>query len=205
MRDRRRTAGYALWVAGGALLVMAGGRYASGAIQQDRARTLWEEQLARAGVAASRVSLTAASHRRTVTEGYPIARLVIPRLGLDHIVFEGVSEQALNAGPGHLPGSVLPGQPGNAIISAHRDRHFNDLGKLQIGDTIETQAIQERVMWVVTGRKIVGKDAPALFNTVEPTLTLSTCWPIRYLGTAPDRLIITAKPIGSPAHRRIGA
>jgi hypothetical protein len=69
-----------------------------------------------------------------------VARLLIPRLGLDEIVLEGVDDFALNAGPGHLPGSAFPGEAGNSIISAHRDRHFAGLGAIEPGDTVVTES-----------------------------------------------------------------
>ena len=49
--------------------------------------------------------------------------------------------------------------------------------------------------WVIVSERVVDKDTKALFPSVDPTLTLTTCWPIQYLGSAPDRLIVTAKPI----------
>jgi len=94
-----------------------------------------------------------------------------------------------------VPGSALPGHRGNAIISAHRDRHFKRFDELAIGDTIATESDRSRTTWVVVARRIVDKDAPALLRERDATLTLTTCWPIRYLGTAPERLIITAKPV----------
>jgi sortase A len=129
-------------------------------------------------------------------EGAPIARLVIPRLSLDEIVVEGVSDWALNVGPGHFPGTPYPGEPGNAVISAHRDRHFRHLDQLAIGDTIRTETTHSTTTWVIIGRKVVEKDAPALFRSSTARLTLTTCWPVIYLGSAPDRLILTAEPVG---------
>ena len=65
---------------------------------------------------------------REIRRGAVVARLVIPAINLDEIVMEGVGPVELNGGPGHFPGSVLPGEAGNAILSAHRDRHFRRLG-----------------------------------------------------------------------------
>jgi sortase A len=129
---------------------------------------------------------------RTTVRGAPIGRLVIPALGLDEVMVEGVEESQLVAGPGHLPGSPHPGEAGNSIISAHRDRHFRKLDDLAIGDTIVTQTRHERTVWRVTGRRVVTAAAPVLRSTPDAQLTLTTCWPVRYLGPAPDRLIITA-------------
>jgi sortase A len=132
--------------------------------------------------------------------------MVIPAIDLDEIVLQGVDDDALNAGPGHLAGSVFPGERGNSVISAHRDRHFNRLGELQVGDTIRTESGRHEVSWVVVSKRVIQRDRPALFTFADPTLTLTTCWPIRYLGPAPERLIVTAKPLrGAEPARRLAA
>ena len=132
---------------------------------------------------------------REIRRGTPIARLLIPSIGLDEIVTEGVGPVELNGGPGHYPGSVLPGDAGNSILSAHRDRHFSRVGELAVGSRIRTETHQQTAEWVVTERRIVSKDTPALFEESEATLTLTTCWPLRYFGPAPDRLLIVAKRV----------
>lgn len=139
-----------------------------------------------------RARLTGTAERGPKARGAPVGRLVIPALGLDEIVVEGVEEPQLVAGPGHLPGSPYPGEKGNAIISAHRDRHFRKLDKLAIGDTIVTQTRHDKTVWIVSARRVVTASAPVLRSTPDAQLTLTTCWPVRYLGPAPDRLIITA-------------
>jgi sortase A len=128
--------------------------------------------------------------------GAPVARLRIPRIELDEIVVEGVGDRELNAGPGHLPGSVLPGDHGNAIISAHRDRHFHGLDRLAVGDTVYTETVQGARAWIIADRRVLDREAPALFAASTPVLTLTTCWPVRYFGPAPDRLLLVATPIG---------
>jgi LPXTG-site transpeptidase (sortase) family protein len=196
-----RIAGAGLCIAGAVLIGHAGFRYARGAYQADLARQQWEARQAQSAVAAARErvanSVTFAS--RSLAVGTPVARLRIPRIGLDEIVIEGVGDDELNAGPGHLPGSALPGMPGNAVISAHRDRHFSRLDALQLGDTIRTETGQSNGIWVIVGRRIIDRNAPALFQSKEPVLTLTTCWPVRYFGSAPDRLILTAKQVGAAA------
>jgi LPXTG-site transpeptidase (sortase) family protein len=193
--DVRKLAGAALVIAGAGMFLVAGGRYALGAVRADRAREIWEADQARSVVASAWASSTNRASRPF--EGAPVARLIIPRLDLDEIVLEGVGDRELDAAPGHVPGSALPGRNGNSIISAHRDRHFKRFDELAVGDTIATESDRSRTTWVVVSRRIIDKDAPALFRERDATLTLTTCWPIRYLGTAPERLIITAKPIRS--------
>ena len=196
---RSRLLGYALAGAGALLFAFAGGRYGVGAWRQQEARRAWDEAEARAIVALARRTATADGLLPApVVPGAPVARLLIPRIGIDEIVIEGVDEFALNAGPGHLPGSAYPGEQGNSIISAHRDRHFTRLGAISVGDTVVTESGTHRTQWVVLSKRVVDADAPALFHTPDATLTLTTCWPIRYIGTAPERLIVVAKPVGAP-------
>ena len=192
----KRGIGAALCLAGTALLAYSGGNYLRGAMARDRARTEWERAEARDAVLTTSAALQIGSAATTpLRAGAPLARLQIPSLGLDEIVVEGVEDQQLHAGPGHLPGSALPGEPGNAVISAHRDRHFHGLDRLTLGDTIITESQSHRVTWVVIARRVVGRGEPALFATLEPTLTLTTCWPVRYIGPAPDRLLLSAKAV----------
>jgi LPXTG-site transpeptidase (sortase) family protein len=186
--------GYALFCIGGATVAFAGGRYAIGSWEQQEARRAWEETQARTVVALARRQVVTGI-TNAVAPGTPVARLLIPRLGLDEIVLEGVDGNSLNAGPGHVLGSAFPGEQGNSVISAHRDRHFARLGAIQVGDTIVTESGAHDEHWVVISKRVIDADTPALFRSADARLTLTTCWPIRYLGTAPERLIVTARPV----------
>ena len=197
----RRRFAVLLIVIGAVLTLVAGGRYARGWYRRDQLRQRWAEMAAKADVASAR-ALVEGARGESLSVGSPVARLVISRIGLDEIVVEGVGADELNAAPGHLPGSALPGVSGNAVISAHRDRHFHRLGDVQVGDTIETETRQQRDRWVVVQRRVIDEHTPALFSATTPTLTLTTCWPIRYLGSAPDRLVLTARPIAKNSHTR---
>lgn len=184
-----------LVVAGALLLSTAGVRYAQGAVARDAARRAWTEASVHQDIARMRSSLGGGAGDLTPPLGAPVAHLLVPRLGLDEVVVEGVDEKQLTAGPGHLPGSAMPGQAGNAVISAHRDRHFNKLKSLRIGDTITTEYGQHTTIWRVSAMRVIGRSKPALFSSTRPTLTLTTCWPIGFFGPAPDRLIVTAVPV----------
>jgi sortase A len=196
-----RAAGVALCAAGVVLLGYAGWRYLDGALRADQARRQWEAQQAAAQVAMARSRALGTLVNARLELGAPVARLTIPRIHLDEIVLEGVGDDQLDAGPGHLPGSAMPGMRGNSVISAHRDRHFRHLDKVQVGDTVVTEAGLARNEWVIVSRKVIGRETPALFQATEPTLTLTTCWPVRYFGSAPDRLILTARAVPSAANR----
>ena len=191
----RTAAALALLAAGIALTGYALRSYTSGWLAQERARSEWDARIARAAVERGRAASFPTVTRSDPAIGTPVARLVIPKVGLDDIVFEGVTDAALNGGPGHLPASAVPGLTGNSVISAHRDRHFRRLGELTIGDTIRTFTEQGTTTWRVVGRTVVSRGAPALHREPAPVLTLTTCWPIGYLGGAPERLIIKAVPL----------
>lgn len=143
----------------------------------------------------STISAIAGLGLTRVPSGAPVVRVIIPSIRLDEVVVEGLSDRDLWAGPGHMPGTVFPGQNGNSVVSAHRDRHFHRLDDLRVGDVIETQTPMMSVMWRITQRRVVGKEERAIFESTTPMLTLTTCWPTRYVGPAPDRLLLTAEPV----------
>ena len=194
MRRPRRAFAGALTAAGAALLLYAAGAWGASAVARDRARADWNATEARRFVVDAR---RAADPGRPLiaAPGSPIARLRVPRLGLDEVVVEGVDESSLRAGPGHVTWTPMPGAAGNSVISAHRDLHFRPLADIQVGDSIVTEAQGPPVVWIVRSRRVVAADAPALFATAAPTLTLTTCWPIRWFGPAPERLIVEASPL----------
>jgi sortase A len=202
VRNGRALAGLLLVVGGAAALGWAGVDSARAAMARDRARAAWDAREARRAVlASSELPDLAPSRSFPPAPGAPVARLRIPRLGLDEVVVEGVDDDALAAGPGHMPSTPLPGIAGNSVLSAHRDRHFRALDEVAIGDTVVTDSDAGRVTWVVTGRRIVTRDARAIKPTADAVLTLTTCWPVRFLGPAPDRLLLTARPVRALARR----
>src|ERR1043165_6019015 len=168
----RRRIGVAFIIAGGLLTTFAGSRYVSGAAAQDRAREEWDSIVAQSAYDAA-VAATAQNTEVAIRHAAPVARLQIPKIGLDEIVLEGIDDEAMNGGPVHYPGSPLPGGAGNSIISAHRDRHFRNLGQLAVGDTLFTQSGAKTTKWVIVTRKVVDKERPVLFpaKTAELTLT----------------------------------
>ncbi|MEE8489741.1 MAG: sortase, partial [Acidimicrobiia bacterium] len=75
--------------------------------------------------------------------GAAVAFIRIDKIGVDEVIFEGVDRQTLKSGPGHMEGSPLPGQPGNAVLSGHRTtygRPFFDFDLLEVGDQIEVES-----------------------------------------------------------------
>lgn len=185
-----RALGVFLILAGGLLIAGVGWRYLQGAREREAARASWNNM-------ASATHLHHGAGDQSAPEpGEPVARIIVPRLGIDEVVLEGVSATELNAAPGHHPRTPLPGAPGNSVISAHRDRHFFALGRAEIGDTVVTQTLADGALrWRIVGRRITVADSAFVLPSDTPMLTLTTCWPIRFIGPAPDRLILTAEPI----------
>lgn len=192
-RPRRRAPrafGIAILAIGLILITVVGVQYMRGMVARERARAEWTKVMR-----ASTISTLTTLGLTRVASGVPVVRIMIPSIRLDEVVVEGLSAKDLWAGPGHMPGTVFPGQNGNSVISAHRDRHFHRLDELRIGDMVETQTPDVIVRWRITQRRVIGKEERAIFESPSPMLTLTTCWPTRYIGPAPDRLLLTAEPV----------
>lgn len=117
----------------------------------------------------------------------------IPAIGLDQGLVEGVTRQDLRVGPGHYPGTALPGQQGNVVISGHRTtytRPFHDLDLLQPGDLVLIDTISGSHRYTVTELLVTSDDdARPLRDTLDHRLTLTTCHP---KGSARERLVVIA-------------
>jgi sortase A len=134
-----------------------------------------------------------------VAVGEPFARLVIDRIGLDAILFEGVDRSTLKLGPGHMPGTPLPGQPGNAVLSGHRTtygRPFFDLDQLVSGDEIQVETALGISTYAVRDILIVEPTDVWVADHIDGAwLTLTTCNP-RF--SAAQRLVIQAELVDGP-------
>lgn len=132
--------------------------------------------------------------------GNAIDHLVIPKIGVDKYVVEGVAEDDLVNGPGHYPQTVLPGQNGNAALAGHRTTYgapFFRLNELSPGDDIDMTARGgQQFRYQVTGSMVVSpNDVAVLDPAPDARLTLTTCNP-RFSATS--RLIVVAKLVGQP-------
>ena len=142
----------------------------------------------------------ASETRGRLEEGEVVGRLQIPRLGLDVPIFEGVSDATLHKGPGHIPETTWPAPGpngrGNCVITGHRDASFLPLRRARAGDLVrvtDTRGLART--FHLTYRRIVLPEAYSVTNqTRRARLTLITCYPFRWKGSAPYRLVWTATP-----------
>ena len=136
-----------------------------------------------------------------IPPGGLVGRIEIPRLKLTTTVREGVEETLLKKSAGHLPDTPFPGQPGNVAIAAHRDQHFRNLRGVKMGDKIRIVTPHVTYESVVDSLKIVWpRNVEVLDPTPEPALTLVTCYPFDYVGSAPKRFIVRAKQVAEFAN-----
>jgi sortase A len=133
-------------------------------------------------------------------EGDAVAHLVIPRIGVDKIVVEGVTLDDLKRGPGHYPDSPLPGQAGNAAIAGHRTTYgapFNRIDELEAGDEILVTTLQGSFRYRVSEQLIVSPDQVEVLDDFgDNRLTLTACHP-KY--SARQRIVVVAALEGPAA------
>ena len=131
-----------------------------------------------------------------VVTGGLLGRIEIPRLGVSVIVVEGTSTATLGRSAGHIAGTALPGKPGNVGISAHRDTFFRPLRNIRRNDIITLTTILGEYRYRVVSTKVVD---PHNVSVLDPNgseiLTLVTCYPFYFVGSAPDRFIVRAERV----------
>jgi len=132
-----------------------------------------------------------------------IGRLEIPRLKLSVMVREGADERTLSRAVGHIPGTALPGKMGNMGLAGHRDTFFRVLRDIRDDDAIEFETTQGTYHYLVKSTKIVGpRDVSVLATSGGENLTLVTCYPFYYVGSAPKRFIVHAAQVTAIPRRQ---
>lgn len=123
----------------------------------------------------------------------PLAVLRIPKLRIVAPVLNGIDDLTLNSGVGRIPGTAFPGQAGNVGIAGHRDSFFRALKDIAKGDTIELVTTHKTDVYVVDKVYITKpEDVNILRSGRFSALTLVTCYPFYYVGSAPQRYIVQA-------------
>jgi sortase A len=127
---------------------------------------------------------------------FPLGRIEIARIGLAAMIMEGVDAGTLRHSVGHIPRTPLPGQQGNVALAGHRDTFFRPLRNIQNDDEITLTTLDGSYRYRVDLISIVEpRDVGVLKNTGENILTLVTCYPFHFIGSAPQRFIVRAHRI----------
>lgn len=128
----------------------------------------------------------------------PTGRIVIPRIGLNHVTYEGIELSTLDHGPSHWPGTAMPGQVGNTVFPGHRVTHsrpFYDIDKIQVGDQVTFLNDTGRYTYEVTEYFVVDDSETWIANPTDtPTMTIFGCHPKH---SAQQRYVVKGKLVQS--------
>jgi sortase A len=139
-------------------------------------------------------------YQESLAEHFPPALgiLRVPKLNVEVPILEGTDDLSLNRAVGHVTGTATPGQDGNMAIAGHRDGFFRGLKDVVLGDTLELVTPQRRETYVIDRITIVQpRDVSVLQPRSHASLTLITCYPFYFIGSAPQRYIVQASIVES--------
>lgn len=144
--------------------------------------------------ASSAAGATQTVHPAKPKKGEVFGKLSIPRLGQTFSILQGTSAEELRRGVGHMVRTAMPGESDNCVVSGHRDTVFSRLGKVKKGDRLIVETDAGKFTYQVKRIRIVHKDdRTVVVRTDRAVLTVSTCYPFRYIGSAPDRYAVIAE------------
>ncbi len=193
-----------LWFAGFLCLGIAGAAIVESHVFQstesaafDRALATLPSEPASAG-ASSGANAAHPSAASALAHGGVLGRIEIPRVGVRAMVREGVDDRTLGIAVGHIPGTARPGESGNIGLAGHRDTFFRALRDVRKGDVLTLTTLAGTARYRVSSLNVVDPQqtevlAPRAVNAV----TLVTCFPFDWIGSAPKRYIVGALAEGS--------
>jgi sortase A len=209
-----------LWTVGAAAVSFAAGARADGAWFQLVAQARFQDEPRQAGIASHAVAALRSDSARWVLDGIAdtsvwssarllahehapplradeaVALLEIPAIELRAVVVAGTGAVALNRAIGHVEGTAAPGMHGHVALAAHRDGFFRRLGELHPGDRVLLDAGYGPRAYAVQGAAVVAPDATHVLDPAHgDALTLVTCHPFYYVGSAPERYVVRALPV----------
>jgi sortase A len=127
--------------------------------------------------------------------GAVLAKFEIERLGLSWVLLEGSDDRTLDKSIGHVEYTALPGEMGNIGIAGHRNTHFRKLEWIRRGDVITIQTGAEEFRYQVEWIRLFTPDNIYVLDPSHgPAVTLITCFPFEYVGSAPQRFVVRALP-----------
>ena len=164
--------------------------------------TLWDKQLSFDSTLWSSQRIAAYEESLAAHFAPPLAILRIRKVRLEVPVLSGTDDLTLNRGVGLIAGTNPPGEGGRIGIAGHRDGFFRVLKDVGPGDMIELETLDRIDIYRVSEIVIVKpNDVSVLHPTTKPTLSLVTCYPFYFIGSAPERYIVVASLVnsGTPA------
>jgi sortase A len=128
--------------------------------------------------------------------GDVVGILYIPRIDAELPIVEGTDADDLEKGVGHYKGTAWPLGNDQIVLSGHRDTVFRRMGEVKIGDELIVKVPYGEFTYIMESSKVVDANDLTVIKPTAPdeVLTVTTCYPFRYVGNAPDRYILTAKP-----------
>jgi sortase A len=137
--------------------------------------------------------------RNTAT---PLGVLRIGRLAVEVPILAGTSDEVLDRGVGHIEDTAAPGTRGNIGIAGHRDGFFRPLKDIAIGDRLDLETVTGHSTYRVEKIWVVNPDDVSVLDPTETaSVTLVTCYPFYFIGSAPQRLIVRAIAVASGESR----
>jgi sortase A len=162
---------------------------------RDLDRLLRDQRAASEGTPQPESSASPKGAPAAATDGL-IGGIEIPRLLLSAVVVEGIDKATLQRAVGHIPGTALPGEPGNVGLAGHRDTFFRPLKDLRIKDEVQFSTLKGNFKYEVESLRVVEpEDVGVLAPSGENVLTMVTCYPFYYVGPAPQRWIVRARQV----------
>lgn len=132
----------------------------------------------------------------SIKEGDTVGVFYIPRLDREIPIIEGTDEEELAQGVGHYAGTGYPGENKQILLSGHRDTVFRQFGELEDGDKLHVKMEHGTFIYEIRDHTIVAADDTTVIDPsrTDEVLTVSTCYPFSFIGSAPDRYVIFAYP-----------
>lgn len=189
-RSRLRWGQYLLFIIGTLLLLYVLFTLLETKLYQDKQSQEFDQALQRTN------SVRIESPDTAKLEGTLLGRIEVKAVGLSAMILEGVEDSTLRHAVGHIPGTSLLGQPGNIALAAHRDTFFKGLRKIRTNDEIMLTTVQGKYRYRVVFTQVVEpQDTKVLDDSKDDMLTLVTCYPFNFVGSAPKRFIVRAHKI----------
>ena len=152
------------------------------------------DQRALARVKRGRLEALARREQGRVGTGQALGRIRLPTLGRSYVLVQGTDSASLRKGPGHYPGTALPGEPGTVAVAGHRTTYlapFRTIDQLNPGDPVVLQMPYGTFTYRVQDSRVVLPTALWVTRNVGyPRLVLSACHP---LYSASHRIVVFAK------------